>query len=893
MSAEGLQLHLGCGADRWSGWVNIDREPGPAVDQVFDIRDLHEHFAPGSCRAIHLMHAINYLTLWEARHFFRTCMSLLAPGGELAIETADAASAARRFLENIDGDFNAYLEGIRAFPGFGLDHLAEERSYTPNSMAWTPWHMERELRAAGFATTQVRESRTHAKWRDFRVEAFKSNAKAAQDSHAPRSIVFVVDEDAGHVTAHLRARMFVEPLEQRGHTVVVLDAQRNSQGDIITAAAAADVTVFSKVPSLELLRRVRTAARGPVVFDFTDALWLPHHQSHGWQDLHALLTEVDALLCDNEVIAQYGRRFNAHVHLWPASTQVELFDATRTQQGKPLRETVRIGWVGSQGTATALHTIADSLTALVQRVPNVELRVLGCDAASVPVIPGLSVSVVPTYDEATMIAEMVAMDVGVFPAPLSLEDFRNRGPLKGALYMSAGLPMICQRGGELDAIVQQGVNGFTADGAHEWTEALVRLASDASLRAHIGANARSAMGGRTREAITDALVTILEDSITTPRRTAVDVPRPSVQSGKPRVLIVADVRGWIFERHAQTLRTRLADEFDIEIGYLGHPIDEAQYDLIYPLEYNLIPPERIAMPWKYVTGLRSHISWDGVPPAVLSRYLARYYQRTHMVSQRLLSLFAAHLPSAEYVSHGIDMSRFQPVQRVRAPGAPLRVGWAGNRASPAKGFSELIRPLGDIPGVELVVRGYSDRNLSLEEMPEFYAGIDVYVCASSTEGNNNSLLEAAATACAIVTSDTGTVPEYLPHDQAALVVPRTAAAFRDAVIRLRDDVGLRHRLGNAAAAAVHPAWSWNTRAEHYRQFLRAALAGRTEAETRLKKSVGARSLTSTMASVLDTLQRAMATGNLTAARSNAERLVTLDPTNAEFRALYRELHPAN
>ena len=706
---------------------------------------------------------------------------------------------------------------------------------------------------------------------------------------SPRHLLFIVDEDAGHVTAHLRARMFVAPLQQRGFVVSVLDAQRDTPSAIGEAAAAADVVVMAKVPSLPLLQHVRACARGPVLFDFTDALWLPHHQSHGWQDLHALLAEADALLCDNEEIARYGRGHNAKVYLWPASTQVELFDAARATASA--HETVRLGWVGSQGTAPGLHRMADALTALAQRVPGLELRVLGCDAAAVPDIPGLRISVRPEYDEAAMIDEMVAMDIGLFPAPFSLEDFRNRGPLKGALYMSAGLSIVCQRGGELDAIVQQGVNGFTADGTEEWTQHLEALATNATLRRTMGQAARTAMQGRTLEAITDALVVIVESAIAAPARDG--AARVAVPTRvKARILVVADVRGWIFERHAQMLKTELADEFDIDVGYFGHPIDEARYDLIYPLEYTLVSPEHIASPWKYVTGLRSHISWDGVPPAVLARYLSRYYQRTHMVSQRLMSIFAPLLPNTASVTHGIDTTRFVPMERVRELGAPLRIGWAGNRASPAKAFDEVIRPLAEIPGVELVVRGYSDRNLKLEDMPAFYAGIDVYVCSSSTEGNNNSLLEAAATGCAIVTTDTGTVPEYLPHNDAALVVPRTAEAFRDAVIRLRDDASLRAHLGGAAARAVHPAWSWAVRVEDYRRFLRDAVAGRAEAEARLRKGSSSRALMSTIATVLETLQRAMHAGNVAAGRASAERLITLDPTNPEFRALYRELHPA-
>lgn len=886
MSA-GLQLHLGCGNDRWEGWVNIDREAGPAVDQVMDIRDLAAHFAPGSCRSIHLMHAINYLTLWEARGFFATCLSLLEPGGELALETADAAKAARRFLDAMGTDYTAYLEGIRAFPGFGLDHLAERRSYTGNSMVWTPWHMERELLDAGFDHVQVTEPQTHAKWRDFRVEAVKAEVAGAGQMKRARRVLFVIDEEVGHVTAHLRAQIFVQPLAQRGWEATVLDARRDGTETIVRAARRADAVVMAKVPSLSLLREVRAVSRGPVLFDFTDALWMPHHQSHGWQDLHALLSESDALLCDNPAIAGYGLTYNPHVHLWPATTRVELFDAARASRAVRTDDVVRIGWVGSQGTATALQQLVAPLSALARTTPNLELAVWGCDPSAVPVIPGVRVSVTSAYTEAEMIEAMIGLDIGVFPAPAGLEDFRNRGPLKGLLYMSAALPVVVQRGGELDDIIVQGVSGFTADGPEEWTQHLTALALDPALRRTMGAAARAAMNGRTLEAITDSLVSILDAELVKPRV-------PASAKRRPKVLLLADVPGWIFERHARTLQSMLADEFEFTVGFHGQHIDEQAFDLIYALEYNLLAPESIASPWKYVTSLRSHISWDGVPPALLAQYLSRHYQRTHVVSRRLQELFAPHLPSVEYVTHGIDLSRFTPVERVRAPGdTVLRVGWAGNRASPAKGFDEFIRPLESIPGVELVVRGFSDRHLSLDEMPAFYAGIDVYICTSSTEGNNNSLLEAAAMGCAIVTTDTGTVPEYLKHGVAALIVPRTASAFRNAVVRLRDDPALRRALGDEAARVVNPAWSWAVRAEDYRRFLREAVEGVEAARMRMQQIFGDASRRATTASALNTLQQAMAAGDLALAQESAAQLVLIDPTNADFRTLYRELHPAS
>ena len=891
MSETGVRLHLGCGPDHWDGWVNIDREAGPGVDRVMDIRELGQHFAPESCRAIHLMHAINYLTLWEARAFFRTCLALLEPGGELVMETVDAASAAERILSAMGRDFDAYLEGIRGFPGFGLDHLHSEQPYTGYSMAWTRWHMALELRQAGFASCVAGEAQTHSRWRDFRMQAVKAaRGHPSGPSGSNRTVLFVVDEYAGHVTAHVRAKMFVEPLQRRGWTVTTRDAQRDAQVTIIDAAAAADIVVLTKVQSLPLVRAVTAACPGPVLFDFTDALWLPHHQQHGWQDLHAILAAADGLLCDNAIIAEYGRAHNAHVAIWPSSTRVELFDAARAAKADRRRDrpagALRIGWVGSQGTATALQQLVAPLSVLARTVPNVELAVWGCEPSSVPAIPGVRVSVTSAYTEAEMIEAMIGLDIGVFPAPAGLEDYRNRGPLKGLLYMSAALPVVVQRGGELDDLITQGVNGFTADGADEWTQHLTTLALDSAVRRTMGTAARDVMSGRSLEAITDALDAILDAELAMPRE-------PKHTTRRPRVLMLADVPGWIFERHARTLQVMLADEFECTIGFYGQPFDEQAFDLIYPLEYNLLPPERITSPWKYVTSLRSHISWDGVPPALLAQYLSRHFQRTHVVSQRLQELLVPFLPSVEYVTHGIDLSRFTPVERVRAAGdTVLRVGWAGNRASPAKGFDEFIRPLASIPGVELVVRGFSDHNLSLDEMPAFYAGIDVYICTSSTEGNNNALLEAAATGCAIVTTDVGTVPEYLRHGVAALVVPRTAAAFRNAVVRLRDNPALRRTMGTEAARAVNPAWSWAVRAQDYRRFLREAVAGVEAARMRMQQIFGDTSQRATTSSALDALQQAMAAGDLARAQETAAQLVLIDPTNADFRTIYRELHPA-
>jgi predicted O-methyltransferase YrrM/predicted SAM-dependent methyltransferase len=176
LACSGFKLHVGCANDRWEGWTNIDRGPTPATDML----ELGSRFAAGSCQAIHLMHVLNDLTLWEARDFLATARKLLAPGGELVIETVDAAKAARKILHHLGTDFTEYMEGIRGFPGFGNDHLQERREYIGSKMAWTPWHLGQELTQAGFGSWCEETPLTHAAWRDFRVVAKVAGGSAAE-----------------------------------------------------------------------------------------------------------------------------------------------------------------------------------------------------------------------------------------------------------------------------------------------------------------------------------------------------------------------------------------------------------------------------------------------------------------------------------------------------------------------------------------------------------------------------------------------------------------------------------------------------------------------------------------------------------------------------------------
>lgn len=294
---------------------------------------------------------------------------------------------------------------------------------------------------------------------------------------------------------------------------------------------------------------------------------------------------------------------------------------------------------------------------------------------------------------------------------------------------------------------------------------------------------------------------------------------------RPRILLIADVPNWIFHRHTKTFKHYLGHEFEFDLLFYEDEFDESNYDLIYPLEYNLVPPEKILTPKKYVTGIRSfQVLWkDDTDLVNIISLLQNKFQQVHTISKSLVNYFKPHLPKIYYVTHGVDTKLFAATTLPNASDKRLRLGWAGNRRQLKKGFEEFIKPLDNLEGVDLYFCGYVDENLSMKEMVGFYNSIDAYICASESEGNTNSLLEAASMERAIITTNNGAVLEYLKNEESALIVNRDTESFINAVITLRDNPEIRLKLGKAARQSILNGWDWEVKARDYSKFFSDAL----------------------------------------------------------------------
>lgn len=321
-----------------------------------------------------------------------------------------------------------------------------------------------------------------------------------------------------------------------------------------------------------------------------------------------------------------------------------------------------------------------------------------------------------------------------------------------------------------------------------------------------------------------------------------------------RVLVVVDKYGWSYDTIAKGLVEHNTDPgLELQVASAAEDAERIareheRFDLVFVLGWTNVFAKRKGLayqallpfidPRRLVTGIHSHRSWDGyastpehtpAPPDALIEKLAGL-RGVNVISRRLHRIFqAAGLRNLTLTENGVDTTLFAPT---RAPGAepqaPLVVGFAGSTAiarhDDLKGFSAFIEPLADLPGV--VVRALGGRGANQvprAAMPALYNAIDLYVCASSSEGFSQSVLEASACARAVVSTKVGGCEDLIVDGLNGWLVPRRADAIRDAVARLAGDRRLLADMGARNRTIVQARFAWHVRVHDWLAFLRAHL----------------------------------------------------------------------
>ena len=312
---------------------------------------------------------------------------------------------------------------------------------------------------------------------------------------------------------------------------------------------------------------------------------------------------------------------------------------------------------------------------------------------------------------------------------------------------------------------------------------------------------------------------------------------------RPVVLCIVDRPNWAHDRKTDALARTLGGSYEIVKRYQAEvsaaDLERADCVLLYfwlqVEQVSHLREELRKVRDRLVIGICSHYELEGdwrEPGLATLEEMAR---AVFVNNRLLLDAFAPRLSRPMYYTpNGVDTGFFRPAAVPSTPGRALRIGWAGslvNQTAEHRGVHEFIAPaVAAVEGAELRLAVREEKWRDRDEMLDFYRSLDVYVCASRTEGTPNPCLEAAACGLPVVTTRVGNMPELIRDGENGFFVERDAGDIAEKLRRLRDDPGLRDRLGLAARAAAE-LWDWRHQAARYDAMFRDVLGAPTESRT--------------------------------------------------------------
>jgi len=241
-----------------------------------------------------------------------------------------------------------------------------------------------------------------------------------------------------------------------------------------------------------IFERLFAKSGAKLVFDFDDAIWLPTisagNQGLSWLKNAGKTSQIislcDMVFAGNRYLADYALQFNSNVKIIPTTIDTDLFKRIPVERKD---HKICIGWSGSFTTIEHFEYGISVLKAIKEKYgDHICFEVVG-DASyrnDELGIQGVA------WNREEEIATISAFDIGIMPLP---DDEWTRGKcgFKGLLYMAFEVPSILSPVGVNKEIIQDGLNGFLADGTDEWVRKLSLLIESPELRKKLGQAGRA------------------------------------------------------------------------------------------------------------------------------------------------------------------------------------------------------------------------------------------------------------------------------------------------------------------------------------------------------------------------------------------------------------------
>lgn len=336
-----------------------------------------------------------------------------------------------------------------------------------------------------------------------------------------------------------------------------------------------------------------------------------------------------------------------------------------------------------------------------------------------------------------------------------------------------------------------------------------------------------------------------------------------VKKVRPKVLLVVDTPGWALDNIAKQILTHCSDEFEIKILYLS------DVNLVTEVYFAGADCDLIHFLWRpWVTDhngdySRSYAGTIGMDPDAFHRTYVKgkttcvsvydhlFLEDDFSFTEKLFtdpeSPVVSYSVSSEIlneiyrqddrirlkpecvITDGVNLDMFQPKNltrfRNRERNRPLVIGWAGNSKWAAqkedfKGLHTLLKPAveqlqNEGYAIELKLCDSQVKKIPHHEMPDYYAGIDLYVCMSKIEGTPNPILECMACGVPFVSTRVGIVPEAAgPLQTEYILKERSVECLKERLVDILEHPEVLGELSAENQVSIQ-SWNWRDRARKF------------------------------------------------------------------------------
>ena len=302
--------------------------------------------------------------------------------------------------------------------------------------------------------------------------------------------------------------------------------------------------------------------------------------------------------------------------------------------------------------------------------------------------------------------------------------------------------------------------------------------------------------------------------------------------GMPKILMVADVKGWGAWTRGKYIKKHLSDEFHFDMVTIeefqdGKDSWHDEYDIYYMLLHILMRypfVQELARKKRTLVTVTSgqllKPGWGSGSRQRINTFKTMMKNVDTIIVNNLLvkpQVEKFYKGRVRYGPRGVDPDVFKFINYPMDEN--FTVNYVGKPVA-QKGLEKYIRPLCHSVKAKLLVNSRNWENaLPEEKMVEFYNKGNAYIVASTIDGTPNPALEAASCGRPIISNHIGNMKEFIEDGVNGFLIPFDIKAYAEKLQFLMDNRKVAREMGQNARETILKEWPWHKVLNRYQRVI--------------------------------------------------------------------------